>query len=201
MQIHSLTAAECRTELERTGVGRLACVRDGVPYVVPMRFAYDGEDLYSFSMLGKKIEWMRANPSVCVEFDERTSHYQWTSVIVSGYYEELPDSLQYKCARDHAQAVLQKLPMWWQPASVATEHHKAFAPIFFRIRIEHLSGHRATPEPVEAVSMRGRDTPLERSSAIRIFLGEVAHISRVLGARSKPYRMTTSPVRDRRQRQ
>jgi nitroimidazol reductase NimA-like FMN-containing flavoprotein (pyridoxamine 5'-phosphate oxidase superfamily) len=199
MQIHNLTKAECRTELGRIDIGHLACVNNGVPYVVPMRFAYDGEDLYSFSVPGKKIDWMRANPSVCVEFDERSSHYQWTSIIVSGNFEELPGTPQYESERIHAHTVMQKLPMWWQPAWVATEQDKAVAPIFFRIRIEHLSGHRATPETVEAVSMRGIDAPLERSNAIRVLLGEVVHISHVLGARSKRYRTAVSPMQDGRQ--
>ena len=35
---------------------------------------------------------MRANPLVCVEWDEVTSFDHWISVIVYGRYEELPDA-------------------------------------------------------------------------------------------------------------
>ena len=33
----------------------------------------DNDYLYSFSTVGQKIEWMRANPNVCVETDEVTN--------------------------------------------------------------------------------------------------------------------------------
>jgi nitroimidazol reductase NimA-like FMN-containing flavoprotein (pyridoxamine 5'-phosphate oxidase superfamily) len=51
-------------------LGRLACARGNMPYIVPLYFAYDDEYLYSFGTFGHKIEWMRVNPNVCVEVDE-----------------------------------------------------------------------------------------------------------------------------------
>jgi uncharacterized protein len=51
---------------------------------MPIYFAYQPDRLYGFSSVGRKIEWMRANPRVCVEADEVTDHFHWTSVIVSG---------------------------------------------------------------------------------------------------------------------
>ena len=61
-------------------------VRENQPYVVPVYLTYDvlsgGEPcLYGFTTPGQKIEWMRANPLVCVEVDEVTAHDQWVSVI------------------------------------------------------------------------------------------------------------------------
>jgi nitroimidazol reductase NimA-like FMN-containing flavoprotein (pyridoxamine 5'-phosphate oxidase superfamily) len=135
-----------------------------------MRFSYDGADLYGFSMIGQKIESMRLIPAVCVEFDERTSPYEWTSVIATGVYEELPDLPQYQSARLHAQTVLQRLASWWQPALAAGAHDKGFEPVFFRIRISALSGHQASPEPAESVSLRGRHSATPRVGAIRRLL-------------------------------
>jgi nitroimidazol reductase NimA-like FMN-containing flavoprotein (pyridoxamine 5'-phosphate oxidase superfamily) len=178
MLIRNLTAAECRTELERTGVGRLAFVRDGMPHIVPMRFSYDGSDLYGFSILGQKIECMRENPYVCVEFDDRTNHFQWMSVIATGLYEELPDSPENMVARQHAHAVLQKLAMWWQPATVATEPRSALVPIFFRVRVKSMTGRQAAPDPVEAIQVSARESATVRSGAIRKFLSEVVHLSK-----------------------
>ena len=60
MLIHTLSALECTKLLAANRVGRLACAKDGQPYVVPN--AHAGKHLYAFSMPGKKIEWMRANP-------------------------------------------------------------------------------------------------------------------------------------------
>ena len=111
MLIHEMTEDECRTALERVSFGRLACARDNQPYVLPIYFSYDGKHLYGFSTLGQKIEWMRSNPLVCLEIDERTSLHQWMSVVVSGRYEELPDAPEYGYERVHAHEVLQKRAM------------------------------------------------------------------------------------------
>jgi uncharacterized protein len=81
MLIHEMTEDECGTALEQIGFGRLACVRRDQPYIVPIYFSYDRKHLYGVTTLGQKIEWMRSNPLVCLEIDERTSHYQWTSVV------------------------------------------------------------------------------------------------------------------------
>ena len=92
MLIHELSAEECADHLGRTSVGRLACALFHQPYIVPIHFSFDAERgcLYAFSMVGQKIEWMRQNPLVCLEFDELTTHGQWASVVVFGHYEELP---------------------------------------------------------------------------------------------------------------
>jgi nitroimidazol reductase NimA-like FMN-containing flavoprotein (pyridoxamine 5'-phosphate oxidase superfamily) len=45
--------------------------------------------------MGQKIEWMRLNPLVCVEIDEIPSDVDWTSMVVRGRYEELPEKPEY----------------------------------------------------------------------------------------------------------
>jgi uncharacterized protein len=84
MQIRELTAAECEAILQSTNLGRLACVRYSQPYIVPVYFDYYREALYSFATVGKKIQWMRTNPRVCVEFDEIVDQFNWTTVVVPG---------------------------------------------------------------------------------------------------------------------
>ena len=75
--IAELTAQECFGVLARTQLGRLACSKGMQPYVVPFHFAYQRKCLYSFSMPGQKIDWMRANPLVCVEADQmRREHWK-----------------------------------------------------------------------------------------------------------------------------
>lgn len=158
MLIHEMTKDECRTVLESASIGRLACARDGQPYVVPTNLVYDGRHIYGFSTLGQKIEWMRSNPLVCLEIDDRRSHYEWTSVVVFGRYEELPHTRDFESERAHAHGVLQKRAMWWQPALVAYEHRAALTPIFYRIHIDRMTGHRATPDPVEASTLATKDS-------------------------------------------
>ena len=149
MLIHEMTEGECRDALARASFGRLACARENQPYVVPIYFAYDGHHVYAFSTPGQKIDWMRSNPLVCLEIDERTSLDRWTSVIVSGRYEELPDTPEFAADRARAQEALQTRAMWWDYATIpAAEWRRKpgpFTPIFYRIHIERISGHRAAP--------------------------------------------------------
>ena len=86
----------------RLDLGRLACARDDQPYVVPIHFAYDGEGLYGLTTAGQKIDWMRSNPRVCLEIDERSSDDRWLSIVVLGRYEELPGTAACERARTHA---------------------------------------------------------------------------------------------------
>lgn len=161
MYVHEMTQAECRRVLEHATFGRLGCARDNQPYVVPIFFAFDGQHLYGciygFATLGQKVEWMRSNPLVCLEIDERTSHDEWLSVIVLGRYEELLDTPEYESERSQAHSLLQQRAMWWEPAFIAANHRDSphsFTPIFYRIQIEEMTGHRATPDETDSSSPR-----------------------------------------------
>lgn len=152
MFIHEMTDDECRSALQKASVGRLGSARDNRPYVVPTYFAFDGKHLYGFTTVGQKIEWMRTNPQICLEIDERISHNQWMSVIVFGRYEELPDEPQYAAARMKAHQLLRRRAMWWEPAYMSDAHRNrshSILPVFYRMQIERMTGHRATPDVAE----------------------------------------------------
>jgi nitroimidazol reductase NimA-like FMN-containing flavoprotein (pyridoxamine 5'-phosphate oxidase superfamily) len=156
MLIHEMTDQECLDTLARSRLGRLGCAREDQPYVTPIYFALHKRQLYAFSTLGQKIEWMRANPRVCVEADELTAHSQWMSVVVFCHYEEFPDTPAYQPERNRAHEVLQQRAMWWEPASAASPHHSAadsLAPVFYRIRIDQVTGHQAMPDPVDSATL------------------------------------------------
>jgi uncharacterized protein len=153
MLIQEATRQEGLAMLARTHLGRLGCARDGQPYVVPIYFSYHDNFLHSFSTLGRKIEWMRLNPLVCVEADEVVNSQQWVSVIVTGRYEELPDTPEWKSARALAHQLLQQKAVWWEPGYVKTITHgteRPLVPIYFRIQIVEITCHRASPEPGKA---------------------------------------------------
>lgn len=149
MFIREMTEAECRHLLERVNFGRLACAQDNQPYVVPIYFAYDGGYVYGFSTPGQKIEWMRSNPLICLETEERMGRDQWMSVVVSGRYQELPDRPEFAADRVRAHEALQKHATWWEytaiPAAEWQRKLAPFTPIFYRIHITKITGHRATP--------------------------------------------------------
>jgi len=158
MVINETSDNECRTVLARTSIGRLGCSLDNQPYVVPVHFAYETDYIYSFSTLGQKVEWMRANPKVCLQVDEITSESRWVSVIASGRYQELPDP-QLEVERAHARVLLEKHQRWWLNPLAERRikvRDELISPLFFRIHIDSPSGLDALADTEEGVSARSR---------------------------------------------
>ena len=184
MLIREVSREECFRMLARAKLGRLACARDNQPYVVPVYFAFDEmlRGLYGFTFPGRKVEWMRDNPRVCVEVEEIVADDQWMSVIGIGRYEELPESATsgaprlpfHECPpdssdgqwedeggghdeRERAWQLLKTIhPVWWEPACTAwaarvhRDPSEPIVPVYFRIRLDHLTGHQATPDAGDA---------------------------------------------------
>jgi uncharacterized protein len=144
MLIKEISTEECLDSVSRAAVGRLGCSLNDQPYVVPIYFAYEGEWLYVFSTPGKKIEWMRANPKVCVEIEEKVSDSEWISVLVTGLYEEMAEP-QFTQERAHARKLLAKRHHWWLNAMaerrVGAEDQQV-EPLFFRIHVDLATGLR-----------------------------------------------------------
>ena len=172
MFIHDMTEAECRQALKQANVGRIVCAFENQPYIVPIYFAYQAPHLYAVSTVGQKIKWMRANPLVCVEVDEITSREEWMSVIVFGHYEELSDLPEHQRAREESLALLQKRSVWWwEPACVCENHRDtphSCTPVAYRIHIDQISGHHATPNSVHARETYGEESPAKTKWLSRI---------------------------------
>jgi uncharacterized protein len=148
MRIVEISQDECQKLLKRVLIGRLACSFEDQPYVVPVCFTYEPERLYVFSTLGKKIEWMRQNPKVCVLVDEIGNRSNWISVVVNGTYMELRDP-QYTAEKEHARERLAEHSEWWRtPVAERRETvvDVAIKTVFFRIDITSMSGLRGEPE-------------------------------------------------------
>ncbi len=152
MVINEMNEKECGAFLARACLGRLGCSLDNQPYVVPIDFAYEPGYIYVLSTFGRKIEWMRANPKVCVEVDEVQNQSQWMSVIANGSYQELPEP-QYTDEREHARKLLEKHYHWWQPALGERQLRmgdELIDPLFFRIQIDSMTGLHAVDESAES---------------------------------------------------
>ena len=152
MLITKIRNRECREILTRLGYGRLACSCNDRPYIVPIYFAFDSDRLCCFSTLGRKIEWMRENPLVCVEADEVRGHDDWASVIVLGKYLEIPNTREYAKNREQVRSLLRKRSLWWQSGYTASQIRrkgKPPVPVFYIIHIEEMSGLRGSPDTRE----------------------------------------------------
>jgi hypothetical protein len=89
--MRELSPDEVEAFLRSQRIARLGCFAGGETYVVPVIYAYDGAAIVTVTQEGRKVEMLRANPSVCVEVDEYDSDGKgsWRSVIAQGTAEEL----------------------------------------------------------------------------------------------------------------
>ena len=86
-----LSRDEIEEFLHGQRIARLGCHTDGVTYVVPLIYAYDGGAVVAVTTEGRKTAMLRENSRVCVEVDEYDTDGKgsWRSVIAQGTYEEL----------------------------------------------------------------------------------------------------------------
>lgn len=89
MTIGKLKLNDSLDILRNGNLGRLGCIYEDAPYVVPVNYYFDGKDVYVHSLKGRKIDAMRANRRVCLQVDEMEDSYHWRSVIAYGDYEEV----------------------------------------------------------------------------------------------------------------
>jgi len=147
MFVKEMTRDECIAVVSNGRMANLACARENRPYVVPIYYAYSENRLYSFSMPGQKIDWMRSNPHVCVQVDSFSDQSDWQSVVMHGLYTELPDHPGTQHEREHAWFLLQHHANWWEPGSVKPTPQPVTdfpAHLFYRIAIESMTGRRSS---------------------------------------------------------
>jgi nitroimidazol reductase NimA-like FMN-containing flavoprotein (pyridoxamine 5'-phosphate oxidase superfamily) len=145
MLIHQLTPGECRHVLSMASVARLACSHADQPYIVPISFAFEpaSNALFGFSSVGRKIEWMRTNPKVCLEVEDITDRFHWQTVIVLGRYEEISDAPERAAEREQMLNLLSARAEWWLPGAARFEAGERHAVVLYRIQIDSMTGRRA----------------------------------------------------------
>ncbi len=143
MVITEMDRAACLALLHATRLGRLACANEGQPYIVPISFVAQGNFLYGFSLIGRKIEWMRENAKACVQVDEIDTRRRWRSVVVYGRYEELPDRVGTKVQRDRAWSLLSQTAQWWEPGGLKPAEGAPTQHLFYRITMDEITGRQA----------------------------------------------------------
>jgi uncharacterized protein len=170
MWIKELTTQQSLEVLSNTHLGRLACARGVQPYVVPIRFVYKDHWLYSFSAPGQKIDWMRANPLVCVEADQ-IRREQWATVVVLGRYVELFDTPEFRNERTLAFNLLQQeIAMWWEHGGVKMPAGTPKGdPVFYRIKLEQITGRCGFSEQTGPDAKQTKAGPDEQEWLLKIF--------------------------------
>ena len=85
----SLTEQQIHTLLTSQVVGRLGGSINGLPYVIPISYAFEHPYAYSHTREGTKVTMMRQNGQVCLQVDQIDNLANWRSVMAWGTYEEL----------------------------------------------------------------------------------------------------------------
>ena len=153
MNVEEMTRPECIALLKSSRLGRLGCVRDNRPYVVPIQFAFGDNHIFSFSLPGRKIDFMRGEPHVCLQVDDVGGAHGWKSVVVEGEFSDLPKppvtehpAPPEDHEREFAWSLLRKHANWWEPGALKPGATPAVSGshLFYQISIETISGRQAT---------------------------------------------------------
>lgn len=128
-------------------VCRLGLVDDGLAYIVPLCFGYDGACLYFHSAPeGRKLDLLRRNPRVCVEFDAVDSLVPaatacgWTiryrSVIGTGQGDLVEDPAEKRRALDLIMAQ-------YSPGAFTFPETAVARTAIIRVRLDSLAGKQS----------------------------------------------------------
>jgi hypothetical protein len=135
MNIGKLGDEDSLAILREGSLGRLGCIAEGAPYVMPVNYLFDGQDVYIHSLPGRKIDALRVNPRACLQVDEIKDEYHWRSVIAYGNYEEVSDE---KTREEILVKLFGRLPNMTPVESRLAKGLKKT--IVFRLKVEKVTG-------------------------------------------------------------
>lgn len=142
--IGKLNNKEIEELIHQQIVGRIGCHADGVTYVVPISYAYDGTYVYGHTFEGMKINLMRKNPKLCFQVDNTKNLANWKSVICWGEFEELKDEESCKNAlhklNERRLPIIHSETMQVSPNWPFTDDKDEKIGIFFRIKLTEKTG-------------------------------------------------------------
>ena len=91
LDIDEMGQKEIHELLHKVGYGHLGCIHEGKPYVIPMSYYLEAEDIYLFTTIGMKTHDIDANPEICLQVEDIHDPLHWRSVIVNGRASRLTE--------------------------------------------------------------------------------------------------------------
>ena len=133
----ALTDVEARDVIKNGKVGRLGCIDNQEPYVVPINYLADDDTIYSHSLPGRKIDAMRSHPRACLQVDQIDDDFHWRSAIAFGNFEEITLPAD---RREILVKLLARFPTLTPVESMITRDAAAPDSIVFRIVVDRVTG-------------------------------------------------------------
>ena len=160
IEIEEMGDEKIRETLERLNYGHLACSKDNHPYVVPVHYVYDGENIFIYTTEGKKADILRANPEICLQAEDVKDNEHWVSVIASGEAEQLVDENERQKALDLILKVNPKLTpavsIRWMDSWIRENIE-----VIYRVRPRKMSGRKTVDRRLAKEPLTGRSRPPE----------------------------------------
>jgi nitroimidazol reductase NimA-like FMN-containing flavoprotein (pyridoxamine 5'-phosphate oxidase superfamily) len=135
--LNNLDSEQIQHLLQSARVGRLGCIADGEPYVVPINYEYRDGAIYGHSLPGLKISALRENRRACVQVDQIETDLRWRSALAFGNFEELTDDSE---RHEALTRLMEKYPIM-TPVEWSVVHDADNQDIIvFRINIDRMTG-------------------------------------------------------------
>ena len=129
--------AQARDLLQSGRIGRLGCIVNGEPYIVPINFYFEDNAAYSHSLPGLKITSLRQNPRACVQVDAIENDLRWSSVLAFGDFQEIVKPNERE---EILRKFLKRFPLLTPVESEIAAGGTRLEVIVFRIRIDRITG-------------------------------------------------------------
>jgi uncharacterized protein len=92
LDIDEMSSKEIYELLRKIGYGHLGFIHECKPYVMPMHYYLEGEEIYLFTTEGMKTHDIDASPEICLQVEEIINDpLHWRSVIVAGQAKRLTE--------------------------------------------------------------------------------------------------------------
>jgi uncharacterized protein len=100
LDIDEMSSTEIYELLNKISYGHLGFIHEGKPYVMPMHYYLEHEDIYMFTTEGMKTHDIDASPEICLQVEEIINDpLHWRSVIVSGQAKRLTEKADIERVR------------------------------------------------------------------------------------------------------
>lgn len=141
----SLTQLEMDNLLHSQLIGRLACLQGDEPYIVPMAYAYEGNQILGQTSPGLKLNILRQHPKLCFEVDQMIDLRNWKSVVLFGTFREIQEtqinpSRQWLFDRIFPLSTPAEMHGYGHPVDSAMTDENRVKPILFAIDIHRMTG-------------------------------------------------------------